>query len=49
MVPGNTLRVVNIDDTDVEACCGTHCDSTGEVGWIKILTTKWIADGVVWI
>jgi alanyl-tRNA synthetase len=29
VVPGNSLRVVNIEDTDVEACCGTHCDSTG--------------------
>lgn len=47
VVPGNSLRVVNIDDTDVEACCGTHCDSTGEVGWIKILATKRIADGIV--
>jgi alanyl-tRNA synthetase len=26
VVPGNTLRVVNIDGIDVEACCGTHCD-----------------------
>jgi len=31
----------------VEACCGTHCDNTSEVGWIKILTTKRIADGIV--
>lgn len=47
IVPGNVLRVVNIDETDVEACCGTHCDSTSEVGWIKILTTKRVADGIV--
>ena len=47
MVPGNELRVVNIADTDVEACCGTHCDNTSEVGWIKILTAKRIADGIV--
>lgn len=39
IVPGNTLRVVNIEDTDVEACCGTHCDSTSEVGWVKLLKT----------
>ena len=47
VIPGDTLRVVNIDDTDVEACCGTHCDNTSEVGWIKILNSKRIADGVV--
>ncbi len=47
VVPGNTLRVVNIEGIDVEACCGTHCDQTSEVGWIKILHTKRIADGVV--
>jgi len=47
VVPGNELRVVNILDHDVEACCGTHCDNTNEVGWIKLLTTKRIADGIV--
>lgn len=31
----------------MEACCGTHCDNTSEVGWIKILTAKRIADGIV--
>lgn len=38
-MPGNSLRVVKIEDTDVEACCGTHCDNTSEVGWIKLLKT----------
>lgn len=47
IVPGNKLRVVNIQDTDVEACCGTHCDSTGEVGWVKILKTHRISDGIL--
>ena len=32
IVPGNNLRVVNIEGTDTEACCGTHCDNTAEVG-----------------
>jgi alanyl-tRNA synthetase len=40
IVPGNDLRVVHIEDTDVEACCGTHCDSTSEVGWVRILKTS---------
>lgn len=47
VVPGNNLRVVNIDETDVEACCGTHCDNTSEVGWVKILKTSRIQDGVL--
>lgn len=37
IVPGNQLRVVNIKGVDTEACCGTHADSTAEVGWIKII------------
>ena len=47
IVPGNNLRVVNIKDVDVEACCGTHCDNTSEVGWVKIFKTTRISDGVV--
>lgn len=47
IVPGNELRVVNIEGTDVEACCGTHCDNTSEVGWVKIVAAKRIADGIV--
>ena len=41
------MRVVNIADTDVEACCGTHCDNTSEVGWIKLIRTNRISDGIV--
>jgi len=40
VVPGNNLRVVEIEGTDVEACCGTHCDNTSQVGWIKILKSN---------
>ena len=47
VVPGNNLRVVKIEDTDVEACCGTHCDNTSEVGWIKILKSNRIQDGII--
>lgn len=47
VVPGSQLRVVDIVGVDVEACCGTHCDSTAEVGWVKLLSTKRIADGTV--
>jgi len=47
VVPGNELRVVNIEGVDTEACCGTHCDSTAEVGWIKLIKTQRISDGIV--
>jgi alanyl-tRNA synthetase len=47
VVPGNSLRIVNIADTDTEACCGTHCDNTSEVGLIKILSARRVTDGVV--
>jgi len=33
------IRIVEIKDFDICACCGTHCGTTGEVGLIKIL--KW--------
>ena len=47
VVPGNELRIVNIEGVDTEACCGTHADNTAEVGWIKILKTQRISDGIV--
>lgn len=47
IVPGNSLRVVNIDGVDTEACCGTHCDNTAEVGWIRIIKSQRISDGIV--
>jgi len=33
----SNIRVVNIENTDSVACCGTHPSKTGEVGLIKIL------------
>lgn len=44
--PGKQVRVVRIDDFDVEACAGTHCKSTGVIGSIKILRSERIQDGV---
>ncbi|GAI21854.1 unnamed protein product, partial [marine sediment metagenome] len=38
------IRIVEIKDFDICACCGTHCGNTGEVGLIKIL--KWEKRGV---
>ncbi len=46
-VPSKKVRIVKIGNFDVEACCGTHGNSTGEIGIIKILRTKRIADGLV--
>jgi alanyl-tRNA synthetase len=46
VVPGRELRVIRIDDWDVEACGGTHCTRTGQVGALKILRTERIQDGV---
>jgi len=34
-----TIRIVEIEDYDWSCCCGTHVQSTGEIGLIKIL--KW--------
>ncbi len=46
-VPGKKIRIVKINDYDVEACCGTHLDTTGKVGGIKILNCYKIQDSVV--
>ena len=46
-VPGKSVRVVEVPSVDIEACGGTHLNSTGEVGPIHILKTKKIQDGVV--
>ena len=47
VVPNANIRIVKMDDYDVEACGGLHCNSTGEVGLIKIVKTERIQDGVV--
>ncbi len=44
--PGREIRVVKIGDYDVEACGGTHVKMTGEIGFLKILRTERIQDGV---
>jgi alanyl-tRNA synthetase/misacylated tRNA(Ala) deacylase len=46
-VPGAELRVVEIPGFDVEACGGTHVKRTGEIGFIKILGSKRIQDGII--
>ncbi|AEK73221.1 alanyl-tRNA synthetase [Thermococcus sp. 4557] len=46
VVPGRVIRVLKIEDWDVQACGGTHLPNTGLVGPIKILRTERIQDGV---
>jgi alanyl-tRNA synthetase len=45
-VPGKNIRVVKTGDWDVEACAGTHLKSTGEIGFVKIIYTERVQDGV---
>ncbi len=45
-VPGAKIRVVRIQGWDTEACGGTHCRRTGELGIFKIEKTDRLQDGV---
>jgi alanyl-tRNA synthetase len=46
VAPVRELRIVNIEGLDVEACGGTHCSKTGDVGLIKITKSERVQDGV---
>ena len=46
IVPGKDIRVVEIPGVDVEACAGTHVQTTGDIGIIKVLRTERVQDGV---
>ena len=43
--PGKQIRVVKVCG-DVQACAGTHCRSTGEVGPIKVIRIDHVQDGI---
>ncbi len=45
--PGKRIRVVKVDDIDVEACGGLHVTNTSEIGLIKIMKVERIQDGVI--
>jgi len=45
-VPGREIRIVKTEDWEVEACGGTHCRTTGELGLIKIIRVERVQDGV---
>lgn len=46
-VPGNKIRIVDIENIDVEACGGTHLNNTSEVDVLKILKSTKVQDGIV--
>jgi len=46
VVPGAKIRIVEIEGWNTQACAGTHCPRTGEVGPIIIARTERIQDGV---
>jgi alanyl-tRNA synthetase len=43
--PGSRIRVVKVAG-DIEACAGTHCAHTGDIGLIKIIRVEHIQDGI---
>ncbi len=46
-VPNKSIRIVKIKDWDIEACGGTHCERSGEVGMVKIIKVERVQDGIV--
>ncbi|MBI4017738.1 MAG: alanine--tRNA ligase [Candidatus Aenigmarchaeota archaeon] len=46
-VPWGDLRIVDIDGHDIEACGGTHADTTASVGKIIVTGTERVQDGIV--
>ncbi len=45
-VPGKEIRIVRSGDWEVEACGGTHVKTTGEIGFVKIIHSERVQDGV---
>ncbi|KKN16169.1 hypothetical protein LCGC14_0978620 [marine sediment metagenome] len=46
-VPGKKIRIVEVPGVDVEACGGTHLNNTSETGYIHIIKTQKIQDGII--
>jgi len=45
--PGNTIRLIEIEDIDIEACGGTHLTNTSHAEKFFIKGSKRIQDGVI--
>ena len=43
---GDIVRVISIGDYSRELCGGTHCESTGEIGLLRITSESSVAGGV---
>ena len=43
--PGARIRIVRVAG-DVQACAGTHCTSTGQIGSIRIMRLEHVQDGI---
>ncbi len=46
-VPGKEIRIIKINDFDIEACAGLHVSNTSDIGGILITNTAKIQDAVV--
>lgn len=46
-VPNKKVRIVSVGSLNSQACGGTHVDKTKDIGFITILKTKRIQDGIV--
>ncbi|NCC71685.1 hypothetical protein EOM09_09005, partial [bacterium] len=46
-IPMKNLRVIHINESDIEACGGIHMKETGGIGLFKIIETQKIQDGVI--
>ncbi len=43
---GDIVRVVNVEDTSIEFCGGTHVDNTSKLGLFRIISENSVAAGV---
>ncbi|AAY80776.1 alanine--tRNA ligase [Sulfolobus acidocaldarius] len=44
---GSEIRLIEIENWDIEGCGGTHLINTGEIGGVKIVNVEKLQDGVI--